>query len=93
MVEVVISLVLEVLVKKIASPKIGELTVTPTYGYDNNHHRISPNMASAANNSGTLLLCAPVPPSGIDTQRYKDGSPIYFSWLKSATGSRHNRQT
>ncbi len=42
MVEVVISLVLEVLVKKIASPKIGELTVIPTFGYDKNNHKISP---------------------------------------------------
>jgi hypothetical protein len=78
MVEVVISLVLEVLVKKIASPNISKLLVIPTYGYDKNNHRISPNMASAANDSGTLLLCALVPPSGIDAQRYKDGSPIFF---------------
>ncbi len=42
MVEVVISLVLEVLVKKIASPKIGKLTIIPMYGYDKNNHRISP---------------------------------------------------
>ncbi len=87
-----ISLVLEVLVKKIASPKTGELTVIPTYGYNKTTTESSQNMASAANNSSTLSLCEPVPPSGIDAQRYKNVSPI-FSWPKLATGSRCNRQT
>jgi hypothetical protein len=77
-VEVVFSLQIKNKIKKIASPKISELLVIPTYGYDKNNHRISPTMASAANNSGTLSLCAPVPPSRIDAQRHKDGSPIFF---------------
>ncbi len=77
-VEDVFSLKIKNKIKKIASPKISKLLVIPTYRYDKNNHRISPNMASATNDSGTLLLCAPVPPSGIDAQRYKDGLPIFF---------------
>jgi hypothetical protein len=48
-----------------------------------NHHRIPPentlNMASAADDSKLPSLSSPVPPSGNDSQRYRDGSPQLFS--------------
>ena len=62
-----------------------------------NHPRIppenTPNMASAADDNELPSLSSPVPPSGNDSQRYRDGSRELFSgrnWsVAAATTGEH----
>ncbi len=80
---ILVSMVLEVLVKKYWGFKKKGSKNNSYVGATINHPRIppenTPNMASALDDSKLPSLSSPVPPSGNDSQRYKDGSPQLFS--------------
>jgi hypothetical protein len=101
MVEVVITIDFEVLIKNIEFPKIRDIKTIPTYlrGYNKSPcftYKNTPNMASTNNKSGIPSLSAPVPLHGNDGQRYSDGLPQLFVGQKrlpaaAATGKHRHR--